>query len=73
MEEDWNTGVVTYANHSIKRCEPEDFGNDDQSDQLYELWISDDYEFDIFCPDLEKNEIQLYSQEGENFVQSMIF
>lgn len=40
---------------------------------LYDLWISDDYYFDIFCPDLEQNDISFFSQEGENLVKSMIF
>ena len=43
------------------------------SENLYELWISDDYYFDIFCPDLENNEFTFYSEEGENDVRSVIF
>lgn len=52
MHEDWNIGKVTYSNQSARRCEPEDFGSDKDSKHLYELWISDNYYFDIFCPDL---------------------
>ena len=52
---------------------PEDFGTDKDSKGLYELWISDDYYFDVFCPDLENNEFTLFSEEGENDVKSIIF
>lgn len=73
MQEDWNTGKVTFSNHSARRCEPKDFGDDEQSKHLYDLWISDAYYFDIFCPDLFSKDLTFYSEEGENLVQSMIF
>lgn len=73
MHEDWNVGKVTNSNHSARRCLPEDFGNDEESKQIYDLWISDDYYFDIFCPDLTNNDISFFSEEGENIVDSMNF
>ena len=68
MTEDWNIDKITFNNHSGRRCKPIDFGTDAQSKQLYELWVHEDYYFDIFCPDLTTNDIKFYSQEGENFV-----
>ena len=53
QNEDWNTGIVTVSNHSSKRCESKDFGSDEQSKKLYDLWVSEDYTYDIICPDLE--------------------
>ena len=73
MDENWNTGVVRYVNHTSRRCEPIDFGSDNQSKALYELWIHPDYYFDIFCPDLQSKDITFFSEEGENIVKSMIF
>ena len=57
MHEDRNIGKVTYSNQSARRCQPEDFGDDKDSKDLYELWISDDYSYDIFCPNLLENEL----------------
>ena len=73
MKEDWNKGTVSLSNHSVKRCEPSNFGTDAQSKKLYEYWITDQYYFDIFCPDLDKNDFTFYNQEGENLVESMMF
>lgn len=53
MKEDWNKKDIYFAvNRTIKRCQPEDFGEDQASQDYWHTWITDDYFFDLFCPDL---------------------
>lgn len=54
MKEDWYTKQVFYENNlTIKRCEADDFGDDQLSHDFYGTWVTDDYAFDVFCPDLK--------------------
>ena len=57
----------------MKRCEPEDFGEDAESQAFYHTWITDIYSFDLFCPDLDKQRLDLYNQKGAMKSKSIIF
>ena len=53
LEEDWYLdNPYKETNFTVRRCEPTDFGEDEQSQAYYHTWITDTYAFDIFCPDL---------------------
>ena len=55
MEENWYTDQIYFdSNYTIKRCEPEDFGEDELSQAYYRTWVTDSYQFDLFCPDLKE-------------------
>ena len=54
MEEDWYSEDVYFeSNHTIKRCEAIDFGQDVDSQAYYNTWVTDSYAFDLFCPDYD--------------------
>ena len=62
MEEDWYTQDIYFeTNLDSKRCMPEDFGDDKISQDFWHTWITDDYQFDLFCPDYDKNNLTIYN------------
>ena len=63
MDEDWNeeVGIVITTNHTARRCKPADFGHDTQSKDIYDKWISDDFYFDIFCPDISQFDLKFHN------------
>ena len=58
---------------SVKNCEQSDFGNDTKAKKYYEMWVNDDYQYELFCPDLEEQDLQLYNEKGHMKVKSIIF
>ena len=74
MIEDWNEDQIYFeSNHTMRRCEPADFGDDKQSQGFWHTWITDDYRFDLFCPDLEKQDLFVYNQKGAMKSKSIQF
>lgn len=74
MEEDWNTTQIYFEqNHTIKKCKPEDFGPDKASQDYWHTWITEKYAFDIFCPDFNQNDLNMYNQKGAMNSKSIIF
>ena len=74
MEEDWNTDQIYFeSNHGVKRCEATDFGEDAQSQAYYHTWVTDTYQFDLFCPDLKNQDLKLYNQRGAMRTKSVVF
>lgn len=75
--EDWYTKDPTQVYNeemsNIKRCEPKDFGDDEDSRKLYNTWITDTYSFDLFCPDYEMNDFKLFNTKGAMMSKAIIF
>ena len=62
LEEDWNREDIYFeTNFTIKRCEATDFGEDEASKAYYHTWVTDLYAFDMFCPDLNAQDLFLYN------------
>ena len=44
MTENWYKKEIYFeSNSGLKRCEPDDFGSDEQSHYYWRTWITDDY------------------------------
>lgn len=74
--EDWNKPVDdVYTEQSIgaKRCSVYEFGNDTYADQYFSTWVTDSYEFDLFCPDLLAHHYDLFDKNGAMLANSLIF
>lgn len=75
MEEDWYSAdnVYTEINYGAKRCQPDDFGKDNQSHAFWHTWVTDDYAFDLFCPDYDLGNMTIYNQKGAMQSKSILF
>lgn len=74
MEEDWYDNQVYFETDlSVKRCEPSDFGDDPLSRDIFHTWITDKYQFELFCPDMSAHIHSLYNQRGAMKSKSIIF
>ena len=62
MEEDWNKEQIYFdSNFTVKRCEAQDFGDDEQSQAFYHTWVTDTYAFDLFCPDITNQDLSMFN------------
>lgn len=57
----------------MKYCDVNDLGGDKYAEDIYANWKNDDYDYDIFCPDLEKFNYSLYNHKGEKRLTSIAF
>ena len=74
MEEDWYTEDIYHETIlGSKRCLAEDFGTEKASQDYWHTWITDDYAFDLFCPDLKDNNLTIYNQKGAMISKSFMF
>ena len=70
--EDWEKGDFQNKKVPSRRCLQEDLGAVEQNKQVYEMWITDDIKYDIFCPDLNAKDVVLFGVEGENQLKSLV-
>ena len=74
MKEDWYTkDIYNEYDSGIKRCQRDDFGLDADSHDFWDTWITDDYQFDLFCPDYANQNLSIQNQKGAMESKSVIF
>ena len=65
--------VYTEKSISAKLCSVYEFGNDSFAEEFLKTWITDTYQFDVFCPDLRQYDYSLYNKKGAMKANSLIF
>ena len=74
MKEDWYEKQVYFKSETgLKRCLPEDFGPDEDSQYYWHTWITDTYAFDLFCPDYGNQNLALKNKKGDMISKSIVF